>query len=117
MNPILLDMCAKPWLWWAAAFDFSPAQEPRMHDIPVKADKPITPPDIADCRYFTAWEGAQLAYWGDSDTANPKPVSGQPDPHGPLGQLTFCVLVLASGETVTGQAIGSRELARQDAER
>ena len=68
----------------------------------------ITPADIdaaiAEERYFTAWEGAQLAYWGDSDPENPKPVDGQPDRNGPLSLLTFCVLVLKNGFTVTGES-------------
>ncbi len=67
----------------------------------------VTPDDIeaniVDCRYFTAWEGAQLAYWSDSDPANPKPIEGEPDKYGPLGLLTFCVLVLRNGFTVTGE--------------
>lgn len=68
----------------------------------------VTPGDIeaniADERYFTAWEGAQLAYWGDSDPANPKPEAGAPAKDGPLGLLTFCVLVLGNGFTVTGES-------------
>lgn len=68
----------------------------------------VTPSDIeaniADERYFTAWEGAQLAYWGDSDPANPKPEAGAPAKNGPLSLLTFCVLVLRNGFTVTGES-------------
>lgn len=68
----------------------------------------ITPADIeaniADERYFTAWQGAQLAYWGDSDPKNPKLQEGAPDQHGPLSLLTFCVLVLRNGFTVTGES-------------
>lgn len=68
----------------------------------------VTPADIeaniADERYFTAWEGAQLAYWGDSDPANPKPEAGAPAKGGPLGLLTFCVLVLGNGFAVTGES-------------
>lgn len=68
----------------------------------------ITPADIeaniASEHYFTAWQGAQLAYWGDSDPENPKPVDGQPDQDGPLALLTFCVLVLRNGFTVTGES-------------
>lgn len=89
----------------------------------------VTPADlqanIASEHYFTAWEGAQLAYWGDSDIANPKPAAGQPDQNGPLSLLTFCVLVLKNGFTVTGESacaspenfdaeIG-RKIARQNA--
>ena len=68
----------------------------------------ITPADIeaniASEYYFTAWEGAQLAYWGDSDPENPKPAEGGPDMNGPLSLLTFCVLVLRNGFTVTGES-------------
>ena len=68
----------------------------------------VTPADIesniVDARYFTAWEGAQLAYWGDSDPAVPKPIEGEPDKNGPLSLLTFCVLVLRNGFTVTGES-------------
>ena len=68
----------------------------------------ITPADIeaniVEERYFTAWEGAQLAYWGDSDPENPKPAEGGPDMNGPLSLLTFCVLVLRNGFTVTGES-------------
>jgi hypothetical protein len=59
--------------------------------------------NIVEEWYFTAWDGAQLAYWGSSDPANPKPEEGQPDRDGPLGRLTFCVLVLKNGFTVTGE--------------
>ena len=76
--------------------------------------------------YFTAWEGAQLAYWGDSDPKNPKPKAGEPEKDGPLSLLTFCVLILQNGFTVTGESacaspenfdaeIG-RKIARQNAE-
>lgn len=68
----------------------------------------ITPSDIeaaiADERYFTAWDGAQLAYWKDSDPDSPKPIEGEPDRDGPLSLLTFCVLVLKNGFTVTGES-------------
>ena len=81
---------------------------------------------IASEHYFTAWEGAQLAYWSDSDPAEPKPLEGEPDKNGPLSLLTFCVLVLKNGFTVTGESacaspenfdaeIG-RQIARQNAE-
>lgn len=89
----------------------------------------ITPADIeaniSEERYFTAWEGAQLAYWSDSDPENPKPLEGEPKKDGPLSLLTFCVLVLRNGFTVTGESacaspenfdaeIG-RKIARQNA--
>ena len=60
--------------------------------------------NIASEHYFTAWQGAQLAYWGDSDPENPKPISGEPNINGPLGLLTFCVLVLHNGFAVTGES-------------
>lgn len=68
----------------------------------------ITPADIEANivreHYFTAWQGAQLAYWADSDPKNPKPESGEPSSDGPLGRLTFCVLELRNGFTVTGES-------------
>lgn len=68
----------------------------------------VTPQDIEanihDRWFFTAWQGAQLAYWGNSDPRNPKPVEGEPDSEGPLSLLTFCVLVLKNGFTVTGES-------------
>ena len=89
----------------------------------------ITPADIeaniASEHYFTAWEGAQLAYWGDSDPEDPKPEEGEPAKDGPLSLLTFCVLVLRNGFTVTGEsacvspenfdADVGRKIARQNA--
>lgn len=89
---------------------------PRTDDTGVEAEiiakgltaPRVTPTDlaanIASCYYFTAWQGAQLAYWGDSDPENPKPLSGEPDQSGPLSLLTFCVLVLRNGFTVTGES-------------
>ena len=89
----------------------------------------VTPEDIeaniVSEHYFTAWEGAQLAYWGDSDPEDPKPEEGEPAKDGPLSLLTFCVLVLRNGFTVTGESacaspenfnaeIG-RKIARQNA--
>lgn len=89
----------------------------------------VTPADvennIASEHYFTAWEGAQLAYWGDSDPENPKSEEGAPKKDGPLSLLTFCILVLKNGFTVTGESacaspenfdaeIG-RKIARQNA--
>ena len=81
--------------------------------------------NIASEYYFTAWEGAQLAYWSDSDPANPKPVEDEPAQDGPLSLLTFCVLVLRNGFTVTGESACAspenfdaelgRKIARQNA--
>ena len=68
----------------------------------------ITPDDIeaqiAGERFFTAWEGAQLAYWKDSDPMHPKSPEEAPDSEGPLSLLTFCVIVLRNGFTVTGES-------------
>lgn len=68
----------------------------------------VTPADIEasiiDERYFTAWEGAQLAYWSDSDPESPRSEDGAPAKDGPLSLLTFCVLVLRNGFTVTGES-------------
>ena len=89
----------------------------------------ITPADIeaniASEHYFTAWEGAQLAYWGDSDPEDPKPEEGEPAKDGPLSLLTFCVIVLRNGFTVTGESACAspenfdaevgRKIARQNA--
>lgn len=81
------------------------------HDIKAAgADKAprITPADIeaniASEHYFTAWEGAQLAYWGAIDPADPKADENAPKKKGPLSLLTFCVLVLRNGFTVTGES-------------
>lgn len=76
-------------------------------------DKGLTAPRVTPARiqaviksehYFTAWQGAQLEYWSTSDPAHPKPTEGQPDQKGPLSLLTFCVLILENGFTVTGES-------------
>lgn len=113
-------------------------QSPRTDDAAIeqeivakgKTAPRVTPADIegniASEHYFTAWEGAQLAYWGTSNPEDPKPTGGQPDQNGPLSLLTFCVLVLRNGFTVTGESactspenfdadIG-KKVARQNAE-
>lgn len=68
----------------------------------------VTPADIeaeiAEEWYFTAWDGAQLAYWSESDPADPRLTEGAPELGGPLSLLTFCVLVLGNGFTVTGES-------------
>lgn len=90
----------------------------RIHDSDSKIEseiqaKGLTAPRVTPARiaeviasehYFTAWEGAQLAYWADSDPENPKPEEGAPQKDGPLSLLTFCVLVLRNGFTVTGES-------------
>ena len=109
--------------------DTSDAGVERLIQAKGKTAARVTPADIeaniADERYFTAWEGAQLAYWSDSDPENPKSEAGAPAKGGPLSLLTFCVLVLKNGFTVTGESacaspenfdaeIG-RQIARQNA--
>ncbi len=68
----------------------------------------VTPDDIKANivreDYFTGWQGAQLAYWADSDPENPKSEEGKPDRDGPLSLLTFCVLTLRNGFTVAGKS-------------
>ena len=81
----------------------------------------VTPADIeaniASEHYFTAWEGAQLAYWGDSDPEDPKPEEGEPAKDGPLSLLTFCVLVLRNGTKIVGINYGSIDPAQHSVER
>lgn len=88
----------------------------------------VTPDDIkaeiASEHYFTAAEGVQGAYRAGGDV---HPVGGTPShaTHMTLGLLTFCVLALRNGFTVTGESacacpenfdaeIG-RKIARQNA--
>lgn len=92
----------------------------------------VTPDDIEDNifseHYFTAQHGVDGALdalqlhqrTADTDTAN-----GQKEPVCPLGLLTFCVLVLRNGFTVTGEsacaspenfnALLGRDIARKNA--
>ena len=62
----------------------------------------VTPADIeaniASEHYFTADEGVYGA-----EVLNSESVS-TPEPDSPLGLLTFCVLVLKNGFTVTGES-------------
>jgi hypothetical protein len=88
----------------------------------------VTPDDIeaeiSSEHYFTAADGVQGAYRAGGDV---HPVGGTPSQatHMTLGLLTFCVLVLRNGFTVTGESacaspenfdaeIG-RKIARQNA--
>ena len=74
---------------------------------------------IAECHYFTADDGVY-----GREVLNCESVS-TPEPTGPLGLLTFCVLVLQNGFTVTGEfacaspenfdAETGRKVARQNA--
>lgn len=70
---------------------------------------------IASEHYFTAWEGAQLAYWGDSDPEDPKPEEGEPAKDGPLSLITFCVLILKNGHRIVGINEGPVSAANFDA--
>ena len=91
----------------------SPADGDQATELAIKAAGAdlaprVTLDDIRDNivseHYFTAWEGAQLAYWSDSDPEDPKSEDGAPKKDGPLSLLTFCVLVLKNGFTVTGES-------------
>lgn len=89
----------------------------------------ITPADIeaniASEHYFTAANGVAGAIGGDGSLAGLNALRQTPPPSESLGLLTFCVLVLRNGFTVTGQSacaspenfnteIG-RRVAREDA--
>lgn len=95
----------------------------------------VTPQDIENNikseHYFTAehgqlgYEHAVLLGWQEPDPTNPKHWSGTGPLPESLGLLTFCVLVLRNGFTVTGEsacaspenfdeALG-RKIARQNA--
>lgn len=88
----------------------------------------ITPADIeaniASEHYFTARDGRLGALTNETYVGRERPVEGNAD-LAPLGLLTFCVLVLRNGFTVTGESacasaenfdaeIG-RKIARQNA--
>lgn len=74
----------------------------------------VTPADIeanvVECHYFTAWQGAQRAFWDEASkyctdaAALDEYALDEPREDGPLGLLTFCVLVLRNGFTVTGES-------------
>jgi hypothetical protein len=61
----------------------------------------VTPADlaanIASAHYFTAFDGAQLGQYGGISTDAPGAIPA-------LSLLTFCVLVLRNGFTVTGES-------------
>ena len=88
----------------------------------------VTPADIeaniASEHYFTARDGRLGALTNETYVGRERPVEGNAD-LAPLGLLTFCVLVLRNGFTVTGESacaspenfdaeIG-RKIARQNA--
>lgn len=95
----------------------------------------ITPADIevniASERYFTATEGAsgafvaQLRAFDPTKVVSHAPLSEDPAAPSPLDLLTFCVLVLKNGFTVTGESACAspenfdaevgRKIARQNA--
>ena len=69
----------------------------------------VTPDDIeaniAECRYFTAAQGVAGAHalkW--LDAGERVTTSIRPNANDPLHLLTFCVLVLKNGFTVTGES-------------
>ena len=59
--------------------------------------------EIISERYFTAAEGVQGAYAARGGV-HPVGVSPSQQEHTTLGLLTFCVLVLRNGFTVTGES-------------
>lgn len=95
----------------------------------------ITPDDLAANivgeHYFTAAEGAQgsltaqLRAYAPAEVLSMAPLAGTPCTPGPLDLLTFCVLVLRNGFTVTGESACAspenfdadvgRKIARQNA--
>lgn len=80
----------------AAGADVAPSIEPA--DIEA---------NIAECYYFTAWQGAQRAFWDEApencnDAALAQYALNEPNRDGPLGKITVCVLVLRNGFTAVG---------------
>ena len=93
--------------------DTSDAGIERMIQTKGKTAPRVTPADIeaniAECHYFTAWQGAQRAFWDGApencnDVALAQYALDEPNRGSPLGLLTFCVLVLKNGFTVTGES-------------
>ena len=78
-------------------------------EIQAKADNGprVTPADIeaeiASEHYFTAWDGRLGALARDAYVGRARPLENDADLV-PLGLLTFCVLVLRNGFTVTGES-------------
>lgn len=89
---------------FAVTYDLVHAPQPvTEQELAGKAVAPrVTVPGldavIASTHYFTADEGVY-----GREVLNSESVS-TPEPRGPLGLLTFCVLVLKNGFTVTGQS-------------
>ncbi len=59
--------------------------------------------EIASEHYFTAWDGRLGALAHDAYVGRERPQKADADLL-PLSQLTFCVLVLRNGFTVTGES-------------
>ena len=94
--------------------DTSDAGVERLIQAKGKTAARVTPADIeaniASERYFTAAEGAdgaliaQLRAFDPTKAVSHAPLSEDPAAPSPLGLLTFCVLVLKNGFTVTGES-------------
>ena len=86
-----------------------PGPDSLEREIQEKADTGprVTPADIeaniASEHYFTARDGRLGALTNESYVGRERPVEGDAD-LAPLGLLTFCVLVLKNGFTVTGES-------------
>lgn len=108
----------------------SPTDESIEQEIQAKGKTAprVTPADIeaniASEHYFTARDGRLGALTNESYVGRERPVEGDAD-LAPLGLLTFCVLVLRNGFTVTGESACAspenfdaevgRKIARQNA--
>lgn len=63
--------------------------------------------EVAETHFFTAWEGAQFAFWckaAEIMDEQALELYGEREPHrdGPLGRVTMCVLVMRNGFTAVG---------------
>lgn len=108
--------------------DTSDAGIERLIQTKGKTAARITPADIeaniASEHYFTARDGRLGALTNETYVGRERPVEGNAD-LAPLGLLTFCVLVLRNGFTVTGESACAspenfdaevgRKIARQNA--
>lgn len=93
--------------------------DPIQQEIDAKATAPrVTPADIeaaiASEHYFTAQDGRNGALYAGTYAGREKPTKNDAD-LAPLGLLTFCVLVLSNGHTVTGES-HCQDLAKFDAQ-
>lgn len=106
MLPNMRPTIPPTYLQKAAGFPVDAPDEPGIEAAIVAAGANVAPrvtPDhiaslIASEHFFTADEGVYGA-----EAMNCESVS-TPEPRGPLGLLTFCVLVLKNGFTVTGES-------------